>query len=157
MIADFIRIEDKGIVITTNNVSLPFDLQEIKRYVKSSLSNDAEQVSSPRLPQSKSYLKIVGIPYISEKTNVQISSEEIENVLKSNHIFNNIILTSKPWIIKVSPKLNMAIIWIDIWDTQNGFNAKKIINRCFNVGSFIAMVHGANMNPDVLQCKNCWK
>ena len=96
MIADFIRIEDKGIVITTNNVSLPFDLQEIKRYVKSSLSNDAEQVSSPRLPQSKSYLKIVGIPYISEKTNVQISSEEIENVLKSNHIFNNIILTSKP-------------------------------------------------------------
>ena len=96
MIADFIRMKDKGIVITTNNVSLPFDLQEIKRYVKSSLSNDAEQVSSPRLPQSKSYLKIVGIPYISKKTNVQISSEEIENVLKSNHIFNNIILTSKP-------------------------------------------------------------
>ena len=96
MIADFISVKDKGIVITTNNVSLPFDLQEIKRYVKSSLSNDAEQVSSPRLPQSKSYLKIVGIPYISEKTNVQISSEEIKNVLKSNHIFNNIILTSKP-------------------------------------------------------------
>ena len=34
MIADFIHIENKGIVITTNNVSLPSDLQEIKKYVK---------------------------------------------------------------------------------------------------------------------------
>ena len=36
---------------------------------KNSLISDADQVSLPRLLQSKSYLKIVGIPYISEKTN----------------------------------------------------------------------------------------
>ena len=62
---------------------------------------------------------------------------------------------SKPCIIKVSSKLDMAIIWIDIWNTQNGNNAKKIINRYFNVGSIVAMMRGANMNPSVLQCKNC--
>jgi len=70
MIVNFIHAEDKEIIITTNNVFFPFNLQEIERYVKSSLSNNAEQASSPRLPQSKSYLKIVGIPYISKKTNV---------------------------------------------------------------------------------------
>ena len=116
-----------------------------------------EQVSSLRLPQSKSYLKIVGISYISKRSNIQILSNKIENILKNNHIFNNIILASKPQIIKVLPKSDIAIIWIDIWDTQNGSNTKKIINRCFNVGSFITTVYSANMNLGVLQCKNCWK
>jgi len=101
---------------------------------------DAEQISSPRLPQSKLYLKIIGILYISEHSNVRILSNEIEKVLKNNHIFNSIILVSKPKIIKILPKSDMAIVWINIWDMQNGFNAKTIINRHFNMGSFIAMI-----------------
>jgi len=109
-IVDFICVEDKGIVITTNNISLNSNLQEIEKYVKNSLSTDVEQISSPRLPQSKSYLKIVGIPYNSEITNSRISSNNIECILKSNHIFNDIVLASKPRIIKVSPKSDMSII-----------------------------------------------
>jgi len=84
-------------------------------------------------------------------------SDEVESILKANHIFNNIILMSKPRIIKVLPKSDIAIIQIDIWDTQNSSNVKKIINRHFNIGSFIAMVQEANMNLGVLQYKNCWK
>jgi len=76
--------------------------------------------------------------------------EDIEHTLKNSYIFNDIILTSKPRIIKVSPKSDMAIIiWINIWDNQNGNNTKKIINRQFNVGNVIIMVRGANMNPGV--------
>jgi len=77
-------------------VSLGSDLQKIEKYIKNSLSSDAEQVSSSRLPQSKFYLKIIGIPFINKKTNSHISSDDIKNILKSNHLFNNIILTSKP-------------------------------------------------------------
>ena len=156
-IADFICVEDKGIVIMTNNVSSGSDLLEIEKYIKNSLSSNTDKISLARLPQSKSYLKIGGIPFISKKTNSHISSDKIEDILKNNHLFNNIVLTSKPHIIKMSPKSDIAIIWIDIWDTQTGSNAKKIINCWFNIGSYIAIVHGANMNPEVLQCKNCWK
>jgi len=156
-IADFIHVENKGIVITTNNISLGSDLQEIEKYIKNSLSSNADKVLLARLPQSKLYLKIVGIPFISKKTNSHISSDKIEDVLKNNHLFNNIVLASRPCIIKVSSKSNMAIIWIDIWDIQTGSNAKKIINYRFNIGRYIATVHGANMNPEVPQCKNCWK
>ena len=120
MIADFIHVDNKGIVITTNNVALGLDLQKIKKYVKNSLSSDADKVSLVKLPQSKSYLKIVNISFISKKTNSHIALDEIEEILKNNYIFNNIILTSKPHVIKVSPKSDMAIIWIDIWDTQSG-------------------------------------
>ena len=116
-IADFIHAEDKEIVITTNNISLSSNLQEIKKYVKNSFTTNVEQISSPRLPQSKFYLKIVDISYISKRSNIWISSDEIENILKNNYIFNNIILVSKSYVIKVLPKSNIAIIWIDIWNT----------------------------------------
>jgi len=110
MIADFICVDNKGIIVTTNNVVLSSDLQEIKKYVKNSLSSNADKVTSARLPQSKSYLKIVGISFISKKTNSHITLDEIEDVLKNNCIFNNIVLASKPHVIKVSPKSDMAII-----------------------------------------------
>ena len=45
-----------------------------------------------------------------------IFTEEVEKIIKENHIFNNVILASRPRIIKVSPKLDMLIIWINVWD-----------------------------------------
>lgn len=81
----------------------------------------------------------------------------IEKIIKDNHIFNNIVLALKSRVIKVSLKSDMSIMWIDIWDMQSGVKAKELINKCFNVSSYIATIHSANMNPDVLQCKNCWK
>lgn len=90
-------------------------------------------------------------------TNVPINSNIMESVIKNIHIFDNINITSKPHIVKVSPKSDMAIIWINIWDSQSGSIAKKLINCCFNIGSFIATIRGANMNPSVLQYKNYWK
>jgi len=78
-------------------------------------------------------------------------------ILKQNQIFNNITLASRPRVIKVSPKSDMSIIWIDIWDVQSSSKATMLINRCFNVGRYIVTIWGANMNPGIPQCKNCWK
>ena len=111
---NFIYVENKGIVLTTNNVASGSNLQEIEKYVKNSLSTNANKMSLARLSQSKSYLKIVGISYISKKTNSHIALDEIEDILKNNHIFNNIVLALKSHVIKVSPKSDIAIIWIDI-------------------------------------------
>ena len=110
ILADFIYVNDKGVIISTDNGASPSDLQEIKKYTKNSFLNNRDQVSSPWLPQSKSYLKIVGIPFLNEQLNVWILSKDIEKILKNNHIFNDIVLASRPRVIKVSPKLDMAII-----------------------------------------------
>jgi len=69
-----------------------------------------DQIESSRLPQSKSHLKIVSIPYLSEVTNAHLSSDDVEKILKANHIFNNIVLASKLKVIKVSSKLDMSIV-----------------------------------------------
>ena len=93
-----------------------------------------------QLPQLKLYLKIIGIPYLVENTNIPISSDVIKSIIKSNHIFNNIIVTSKSYIIKVLSKLDMEIIWLDIWDVQSSSKANRLINRCFNIGSHIVII-----------------
>ena len=112
VMADFIWVENKGIVISTNKVTNPLDLQTTENYVKSTYSIEADQMESLRLPQSKSYLKLIGIPYLSEKTNLCITSDEVDNILKNTHIFNDVVLALKPRVIKISPKSNMAIIVI---------------------------------------------
>ena len=137
---DYICADSKGIIIATNNIASPSYLQAIEKYVKNASYIEADQVQSPRLPQSKSYLKIVSIPYLSETTNICITSDNIEKILKNNHIFNNVVLASKSRIIKVSSKLDMAIIWINIWDTQSSSKAKTLINRRFNIRRFITTI-----------------
>ena len=158
VLVDFIRSDPLGITVVTNKVSLQSDLQIIDQYVKNSEDINALKVDAPRLPQSKSYLKIIGIPYFPHgNSQDRLTSNDVETILKQNQIFDNITLASKPRVIKISPKSDMYIIWIDIWDVQSGSRAKSLINQCFNVGKYIATIQGANINPGVPQCKNCWK
>ena len=107
VMADFICMDNKGIIITTNNIASLLDFQTIEKYIKSLVYINAEYVESPRLPQSKSYLKIIDVLYLAEHTNSCIISDNIKQILKSNHIFNNVVLASKSRIIKVSSKSDM--------------------------------------------------
>jgi len=130
----------------------------INQYIKNSNNINSLQVEVSHLPKLKSYLKIIGIPFYPHlNSQEKLTSTDIETILKQNHIFDNISLASKLRVIKVSPKSDIAIIWIDIWDVQSGLNTKMLINRCFNVGNYIATIQRANMNPGIPQCKNCWK
>jgi len=100
---DYISSDNKSVSIMTNNIASNSDLQKIKKYIKQSL-DDNNSIALPRLPQSKSYLKIVGILYYVDKSYSHISTKDIEHILKNTHIFNEIILISRPRIIKVLPK-----------------------------------------------------
>ena len=113
---DYISSDNKDVNIITNNVTSNSNLQEIEKYVKQSLKDNNNKIASLRLSQSKSYLKIVDILYYIDKSNTCITTEDIECILKNTHIFNEIVLALRPRIIKVSSKLDMAIVWIDIWD-----------------------------------------
>ena len=150
VMADFVCSDQVGIIIITNKVVSSLNLQTIEKYIKNSNHIDVEKVKIPCLSQSKLYLKITGIFYMIENTNTPISVDVVKTIIKNNHIFNNIVIASRPCIIKVSLKFDITIIWLDIWDIQSGSNAKKLINRCFNVGRHIATIRGVNMNSGIL-------
>ena len=158
VLVDYIWSDPLGITIIMSKVSQQSDLLIIDQYVKNSNDINALQVKEPCLLKSKSYLKIIGILfYLHNNSQEQLMSNNIKIILKQNQIFDNISLVSKPRVIKISPKSDISIVWIDIWDVQSGSNAKMLINRCFNIGRYIMIIRRANMNPGVLQCKNCWK
>ena len=62
---DFIQSNPLGIIVVTYKISLQLDLQIIEQYVKNTDNTNALQVNVSWLPQSKSYLKIIGILYFS--------------------------------------------------------------------------------------------
>jgi len=65
VLVDYIQSNPLSITVITNKVSQQSDLQIIDQYVKNFSNINALQVEEPRLPQSKSYLKIIGIPFFS--------------------------------------------------------------------------------------------
>jgi len=108
--ADFICFDNKGVLITTNKATVVSDLNIIEKYVKNADNIDLQDISSPHFPQSKSYLKILGIPYLLENPNLLIISDIIKEVIKSSYLFNDLTLASCPQIIKTFPKLDIVIV-----------------------------------------------
>ena len=74
----------------------------------------------------------------------------IKRIIKSTHIFDDMVLAFHLQVIKVSPKSDIAIIWVDTCDLQNGIKAKCLINKCFNVSCHIMTVRRTKMNSGVL-------
>ena len=109
--ADFIWADHWGLTIT---IAFSSDLSIVKKYIKNVDSIDLDNIMMSRLSQLKSYLKILGILYLIENTNVPINSDVVKRIIKSTYIFNNIVLTFKLRVIKASPKSDIAFIWVDI-------------------------------------------
>lgn len=107
---DYIPSDNKGVFITTNKIAAPSNLNIVEKYMKDLNNIITSDIMSPWLPQLKSYLKILEVPYFLKNTNLLITYNVIEMVIKDSYIFNNIILASWPHIIKAFTKLDMAVI-----------------------------------------------
>ena len=94
--ADYIHSDNKRIVIMTNKIAIFSNLNIVEKYMKDLNDIDLNNIMSLRLPQSKSYLKILGILYFLKNTNLSVMSDIIKRVIKCIHIFNNIVLASYP-------------------------------------------------------------
>jgi len=57
-----------------------------------------------------------------------MTPDTIKGVLKDSHLFKDMILASKPHVIKALSKSDKAVVWVDIWDSQSGSCVKNIIN-----------------------------
>ena len=65
---------------------MPSVLNMVEKYIKDLNNVDLSNIMSLRLPQSKSYLKILGILYFVEDTNLPIISNIIEWIIYSSYI-----------------------------------------------------------------------
>ena len=112
IVADFIRNTNNRIIITTNKLANNLNLSTIEKYLKSIQNINSDLIKSPHLLKFKSYMKIIELSY---KINQDIiSSDFIKGVLKETCLFKDVVLASKPHVIKASPKSDMVVVWVDI-------------------------------------------
>jgi len=111
VLVDYIQSDPTCVTIITNKVSQQSDMSIIDQYIKNSNDINTLQVEESCLPIFKSYLKIISIPFFPHANSQdKLMLNDIELILKQNHIFNNISLASKPRVIKVSLKSDMLIV-----------------------------------------------
>jgi len=118
----------------TNSVASAAELKVTKQWLKKTAGlSKAIEVES-QLPQSKLFLKILGVPYWDSKSFLPITPAQVVEALSCSSLFESITLASIPCIMKVSFSSDMSVIWIDIWNSQKGSKGKTLINHSFNFG-----------------------
>jgi len=64
-----------------NNIVATSDLNTIENYIKNIDVVNSNDIMSPKLPQSKLYLKILDIPSYIKETNLLITIDIVERVI----------------------------------------------------------------------------
>jgi len=62
-----------GVSMSTNLVTSVAELEVIKQWLKKGTGLNASTVVEPRLPQSNSFLKILGVPYWGNNASIPIT------------------------------------------------------------------------------------
>ena len=126
--------------MSTHSVASVAELEVIKQWVKeiAGLSDNTEV--EPCLPQSKFFLKILGVLYWDSNSSLSITPAQVVEALSSSPLFEGITLASMSCIMKASPSSDMSVIWIDIWNSQKSSKDKTLINHSFNFGCHTVMV-----------------
>ena len=112
-IANFIKLVDNRVIININQATLSY-MNVIIKIIKNTTNINSKFIKNFHLPKSKLYLKIVGLSYYVKTTNTLVTPFLAKEVLKNTYIFNDIIIVSKPYIIKAASNSDSAVIWINI-------------------------------------------
>jgi len=70
IITDFIHLENDGVILTIFQAVFAQDMSIIKKCVKEINNINSKHIDTPQLPKLKLYLKILGLSYILENTNL---------------------------------------------------------------------------------------
>ena len=89
IMADFIQSDQHRIIITTNKITLLSNLYTIENYIENTNNINFNNIMTSHLPQSKSYLKIIGISYLIENTNTLINLVLLK-LLSRTHTYSTI-------------------------------------------------------------------
>ena len=83
VLVDYICSDNTDTTVITNKVAQQSNMSIIDQYIKNSNDINSLQVEEPRLSKSKSYLKIIGIPYYPHANfQEKLTSNDIETILK---------------------------------------------------------------------------
>ena len=90
-----------GMFMSTNSIALVVELEVIKQWLKKTASLSENTEVEPCLPQSKSFLRVLGVFYWDSNTFLFITPTQVVAALSSSPLFEGVILAFLSYIIKV--------------------------------------------------------
>ena len=63
--------------------------------------------------------------------------------------------TGPPRVVRDSPKSTSCMVFFNIWDSQQGSQAKALIDRPITIMGYRCFIHAAHANPGVPICTRC--
>jgi hypothetical protein len=110
------------------------------------------------LPQSTSYLKVVDVPFYTDHThNERTAPSHVAQTFQQSPLHEDYRLTSPVRIVRESHASTRATVYFNVWDSQSGARAKRLINKRINICGNECYIRAAAANPGVPMCQKCWK
>ena len=116
-----------GVSMSTNFVASAAELEVIKQWLKKGAGLKASTVVEPRLLQSKSFLKILGVPYWGNNASIPITQAQVEAVIANTPVFEGVVLASRPRIMKASPSSDMSVIGLTSGTPRKAPTARPLL------------------------------
>ncbi|KAF5355786.1 hypothetical protein D9756_004290 [Leucocoprinus leucothites] len=131
------------ISLYTNSVATDADALVIESSLSSAFTAPFELRT--KRPRSRSYLKILDVPYYM--SGIRTTLEHITDHMHLSpfkEIFGNV---SSVRIMRNSAKADTATVWVNLWDSQSGANAKRLVGKYLNFNSIQSMIKAACAHP----------
>ncbi|KAF9441598.1 hypothetical protein P691DRAFT_766094 [Macrolepiota fuliginosa MF-IS2] len=135
-----------GIMCATVNVPSTSDLNIIEATLSSRLLG-----AHVCIPVSRSFIKIVDVPFFKPGTTEPIPSAEVGAQLQRSIIPSDYVVH---WhFVQNSPKAEFATVWIDLSDSQRGTHASQLIGRRLFLNEAEVLIKGAKAHTRMPQCQ----
>ena len=148
----------RGLSLATSAVPQPKEIDLLRGSIYESLPRAKQDKPWVGLPQSTSYLKVLDVPYFSDANlTVRTTREEVESALRHSPLADSITLTGAPRIDRTSQHSSTGTAYFNIWDSQNGSNARRLINQSVFINGTLCRIAPAAASPGVSLCTRCWR
>ncbi|KXN84855.1 hypothetical protein AN958_12023 [Leucoagaricus sp. SymC.cos] len=84
------------------------------------------------LPMSKSFLKLIDIPYICQDGS-RTTSDQVEGVMRASNLSNHFVLVGPPQVVRNSKSSDTAMAYFEVWDSQRGTCATNLVGHSLHV------------------------
>ncbi|KAF9439604.1 hypothetical protein P691DRAFT_690255 [Macrolepiota fuliginosa MF-IS2] len=157
-----------GWILVTTTVASQANLEVIRLGFKAASPPGTKFY--PCLPQSKSYLKVIDIPFFKTLPYASVNAKGVTEHHPATYIVEGDVraafaqsplaphlnLVDKPRIVRTSRASDMCTTWFKIWDSQQGTSAQYLVGCTIMVNGVGSPIYAAKVNQGKSLCQKCW-
>ncbi|KAF7763792.1 hypothetical protein Agabi119p4_8329 [Agaricus bisporus var. burnettii] len=115
----------------------------------------------PNAPQSVAHLILKGFDYYTSQYNKRpediLTGDQVIEAMGSVDQFRGLECVRKPAVVRSRGSKDMAVAFVDVWDTKTGSRTKELVNKVYHIRGKLIKVEYARQREFVPQCQKCWK